>query len=108
MYSYIDINQLALLLGFSILYQVGSWEKTLTMDEMPAAYVQPELSVVPASEVKSTCEGDNCPYIEWWLYDIDYLYDQPERSASGDRRTTSLFVNMYINYLGDGKCTGEQ
>lgn len=73
------------------------------MTEVPTAYIQPGLTETPVTDVKSTCEGDNCPYVEWWLYDFDYLMDQTENSTG---RTASLFVNIYNNYQGNGVCSG--
>ena len=74
------------------------------MSREPVAYIHPSLTEQPISQLESTCRGDNCPHVEWWLYDIPYLFDQTNQKTG---RTSSLFVNMYDTYEGDGICSGE-
>ena len=85
-------------------FQIGEWNGSLTINTEPTAYIQPDLSEKPVSEVESACRGDNCPHFEWWLYDIPYLYGQTKEKTG---RTASLYVNMYDTYEGDGICSGE-
>ena len=83
--------------------KIGEWNAQLTITSEPTAYIQPELTEQPVSEVESTCRGDNCAHAEWWLYDIPYLYHQTQEKTG---RTTTMFVNMYDTYEGNGVCSG--
>ena len=84
--------------------QVGEWSGVLEMTNMPTVYIQPHLTKKPVFEIRSTCRGDNCPHIEWWMYDIPYLIDETKEKNG---RTTLLYVNMYDTYEGDGECSGK-
>jgi hypothetical protein len=84
--------------------QIGTWDDELSMIETATAYIQPDLVATPVSEVESSCKGDDCPYVEWWLYDLPYLFDQ---TATKTGRTAHVFINMHDTYEGDGKCTGK-
>ena len=84
---------------------MGVWsDDTLSMTAEPTTYVHPLLTEKPTSEVTSTCEGDNCPYIEWWLYDIPLIFEQTKEVTG---RTSHLIFSMHDKYEGDGKCSGK-
>ena len=74
------------------------------MTREPVVYVRPGMTEIRASHVTSSCEGGDCANIDWWLYDIDYMYEQLDNNPT---RTVPIFLNMYSKYLGDGKCKGK-
>ena len=74
------------------------------MTSEPVVYVRPGMTEIGASHVTSSCEGSDCTNVDWWLYDIDYMYEQLDNNTT---RPVPIFLNMYSEYLGDGKCKGK-
>ena len=85
--------------------QVGTWnDGLLNMTREPVVYVRPGMTEMGASHVTSSCDGSSCTHVDWWLYDVDYVYEQLDNNTT---RTVPIFLNMYSEYLGDGKCKGK-
>ena len=88
---------------FLINSQVGTWDQRLNMTKVPVTYGRPDMTPVPVTDVVSTCLGENCPHIEWWLYNRDYFY---HHAVSNSDRTVYVYLNMHRTYVGEGECKG--
>ena len=89
---------------FWINSQVGTWDQRLNMTKVPVTYGRPDMTPVPVTDVVSTCLGENCPHIEWWLYNRDYFY---HHAVSNSDRTVSVYLNIHRTYVGEGECKGD-
>lgn len=68
------------------------------------AYTQPGFTSIPMSDVSSSCVGENCRHVDWWMLGYPVMLDQSATGYVG--LPVVLLVNMHNKHNVNGECSG--